>query len=98
MSIGIALGWVFQALDALFEIFRGIFFSLGFDIVALIITGFGILAVLRMVTNGTLSLSKTVDIPKDPNPQHNQRYRSDQDPWNPTRQYSIFDTDDISKG
>lgn len=97
MNIGIALSWVFQALDSLFETFRGIFFSLGFDIVAFIVTCFGILCVLRMVTNGTLSLSKTVDIPKDPNPQYNQRYRSDQDPWNPVRQYSIFDNDDISK-
>lgn len=59
------LNLVLSALESMFYHFRGIYFSLGFDIVAFIIVSYGILSALRLLTNGSFSLSKTVDIPSN---------------------------------
>lgn len=96
MNLGQALSWVFDVINELFYHFRGLFFSLGFDIVAFIVTSYGVLAVMRMITNGGFSLSKTIDIPENGSQDTPDR-QPDHDPWNPARQYSIFDYDDISK-
>ena len=59
------LGWILDALDSLFYHFRGIFFSVGFDVVTFLIVSYGVLASLRLLTNGSLSLSKTIDVPNN---------------------------------